>query len=151
MEMWCLYDIRRDSWDWAACLGESMTKLSRVVWRLLACENGASPDCNVVVVVVVVVVGCWLLVVAVAVVVVVVSETTEARQCLCQQSPVLIGMVSPRWQRTLRHRGLPKLARCVKTAENPSHRHMTASRNNVQIFKCELRREVRVHRHDENM
>ena len=35
--------------------------------------------------------------------------------------------------------------------KNPSHRHMTASKNNVQIFKCELRREVRVHRHDENM
>ena len=41
--------------------------------------------------------------------------------------------------------------KCVKTAENHSHRHMTASRNNVQIFKCELRKEVRVHRHDENM
>ena len=35
--------------------------------------------------------------------------------------------------------------------KKPSHRHMTANRNNVQIFKCELRREVRVHRHDENM
>ena len=35
--------------------------------------------------------------------------------------------------------------------KTPSHRHMTASRNNVQIFKCELRREVRVHQHVENM
>ena len=25
--------------------------------------------------------------------------------------------------------------------KTPSHRHMTASENNVQIFKCELRRE----------
>ena len=41
-----------------------MLQLSRVGWRLLACENGASPDC-------IVVVGCWLLVAAVAVVVVV--------------------------------------------------------------------------------
>ena len=28
-----------------------------------------------------------------------------------------------------------------KSAKTPSHRHMTASENNVQIFKCELRRE----------
>ena len=69
---------------------------------------------------------------------------------------------SPRWQRTLHHRGLRKMAlnsrrpgRARKMRQNrrkpPSHLHMTASRNNVQIFKCELRREVRVHRHVENM
>ena len=29
---------------WAACLGESMIQLPRVGRRLLACENGASPD-----------------------------------------------------------------------------------------------------------
>ena len=98
---------------------------------------------------VVVVFGCfWLFLV----VVVVVSETTEARQCVYPQSPVLIGMGSPRWQRTLQHRGLQKLAlnsgttrRSVKNAsvppKNPSHSHMTASRSNVQIFKCELREE----------
>ena len=28
---------------WAACLGESMLQLPKVGWRLLACENGASP------------------------------------------------------------------------------------------------------------
>ena len=43
----------------------------------------------------------------------------------------------------------------AKNASEPpkptSHRHVTACRNNVQIFKCELRREVRVHLHDENM
>ena len=95
-------------------------------------------------------------------VVVVVSETTEAMQCQRQQSPVQIGMGSPRWQRTLRDRGLQKLelnsgttrrsaTNASKPPKTPSYRHMTASKNNVQIFKCELRREVRVHRHDENM
>ena len=84
-------------------------------------------------------------------VVVVVATRADARKCLCQQSPVLIGMGSPRWQRTLRHRGVEKLAlnssttrRSAKNAseppKTPSHRHMTASKNNVQIFKCELRR-----------
>ena len=43
-------------------------------------------------------------------VVVVVSETAEARKCPCQQRPLLIGMGSPRWQRTLHHRGLQKMA-----------------------------------------
>ena len=28
-----------------------------------------------------------------------------------------------------------------KPPKTPSHRHMTANRNNVQIFKCELRKE----------
>ena len=41
---------------WAACLGESMLQLPRVGWRLLAFQDGASPDCIVVVVVVVIVV-----------------------------------------------------------------------------------------------
>ena len=41
MEMWCPDDTGR----------ESMIQLPRVGWRLLACENGASPDCIVVVVV----------------------------------------------------------------------------------------------------
>ena len=41
--------------------------------------------------------------------------------------------------------------KCVRAAENPLPPPLTASKNNVQIFKCELRREVRVHRHDENM
>ena len=45
---------------WAACLWESMLQPPRVGWTLLACQNGASPDC-IIVVVVVVVVGCWLL------------------------------------------------------------------------------------------
>ena len=36
---------------WAACLGESMLQLPRVRCRLLACYNGASPNCIVVVVV----------------------------------------------------------------------------------------------------
>ena len=43
--------------------------------------------------------------------------------------------------------------RSAKNASEPpkptSHRHTTARRNDVQIFKCELRREVRGH--DENM
>ena len=42
---------------WAACLGESMLQLPRVRWRLLACLNGASPDCIIIIVVVVVVVS----------------------------------------------------------------------------------------------
>ena len=47
---------------WAACSGESMIQLLRVGWRLLAYENGASPDCIIVggVVGVVGVVG-WLI------------------------------------------------------------------------------------------
>ena len=59
---------------------------------------------------VVVIVVVVVVVVVFVVVVVVVSETTEARNCLCQQSPVLIGKGSPRWRRTLHHRGLEKLA-----------------------------------------
>ena len=53
MEMWCPDDIGRDSWDRVGppARRESMIQLSRVGWRLLACENGASPDCLVVVVV----------------------------------------------------------------------------------------------------
>ena len=34
---------------WAACLGESMLQLPGVGWGLLACKNGASPDCIIVV------------------------------------------------------------------------------------------------------
>ena len=58
-------------------------------------------------------------------------------------------------------RGLQKLAlnsgttrRSAKNAseppKTPSHRYLTASKNNVRIFKCELRRKVRVYRHEEN-
>ena len=60
------------------------------------------------------------------VVVVVVLTRAEARKCLFQQSPVLIGMGSRRCQRTLRHRGLQKLAlnfgttwRSAKNASEP--------------------------------
>ena len=67
------------------------------------------------------------------VLVVLVSETTEARQCLCQQSPVLVGMVSPRWRRTLRHQGLQKLGlnsgttrRSAKNASKPPKTPPTA-------------------------
>ena len=67
---------------------------------------------------------------------------SEARKCLCQQSPVLIGMGSPRWRRTLHHRGLQKNGaqlqttwRSAKNAEkppkNPSHHH---SRHTVRIL-----------------
>ena len=69
----------------------------------------------------------------VVVFVVVVSETTEARQCQYQQSPVPIGMGSPRWQRTLRHRGLQKLElnsgttwRSAKNASKPPKTPPTA-------------------------
>ena len=74
MEMWCPDDTRRDSWDWVGppASGESMIQLPRVGWRLLACKNGASPDCIIVVcccvllcVVVVVVCCCVLLCVVV--------------------------------------------------------------------------------------
>ena len=58
MEMRCPDDIGRDSWDWVgqpawvrACFNSPEWG-----WRLLACQNGASPDCIIVVVVVVVVV-----------------------------------------------------------------------------------------------
>ena len=39
MEMWCLDDTRRDSWDWVGppALGESVIQLPRVEWGLLAC------------------------------------------------------------------------------------------------------------------
>ena len=52
--MWCPDGIGRDSWDWVgppawwrACFNSP-----ELEWRLLACENGASPDCIFVVVVV---------------------------------------------------------------------------------------------------
>ena len=41
--------------------------------------------------------------------VVVVSDATMREQCLCQQSPMNCAR-EPRWQRTLHHRGLRKLA-----------------------------------------
>ena len=46
MEMWCPDDIGRDSWDWVGppAWEESMLQFLRVGWRLLACQNGASPD-----------------------------------------------------------------------------------------------------------
>ena len=53
MEMWCPDDTGQDSWDWVGppAWGEGMIQLPRVEWKLLACYNGASPDCfNVVVV-----------------------------------------------------------------------------------------------------
>ena len=52
---------------------------------------------------------------------------------------------SPRWQRNLHHRLLRKMAldsrRPGGARKTPSHRHVAASKNNVQIFKCELRGE----------
>ena len=65
---------------WAACLGESMFQLPRVGWRLLACQNGASPDCISVVVVVVAAAAASFVVVVVVVVVVVRSHM---RVCGC--------------------------------------------------------------------
>ena len=58
MEMWCPDDTGRDCWDWVGptAWGRACFNSPRVRWRLLACSNGASPDCIVVVVVVVVVV-----------------------------------------------------------------------------------------------
>ena len=96
------------------------------------------------------VVGGWWLVVGGWWLVVGCFETAEARKCLCQQSPVPVGMGSPRWRRTLHHRGLQKMAlnssrpggaRKMRKSrrKTPSHRHMTASRNIVQIFEYELR------------
>ena len=70
-----------------------MLQLPRVGWRLLACQNGASPDCIIVVVV------CCV-VCAVVVVVVVVSDACST-VCLStavmpmQQSLKLIGGGSP--------------------------------------------------------
>ena len=52
MEMWCPDDMGRDGWDWVGL--PAWGELPRVGWRLLACFNGASPDCIVVVDVVVV-------------------------------------------------------------------------------------------------
>ena len=42
--MWCPDDMGRESWDWVG-------PPTRVEWRLLACQNGASPDCIIIVVV----------------------------------------------------------------------------------------------------
>ena len=50
---------------------------------------------------------------------------SEARKCLCQQSPVQIGTGSPRWRRTLHHRGL------ALNSKRPAHRH---SRHTVRIL-----------------
>ena len=55
-EMWCPDDIGRDSCDWFGppAWGRACFNSPEWGWRLLACENGASPDCIIVVVVVVV-------------------------------------------------------------------------------------------------
>ena len=44
----------------------------------------------------------------------------DTRQCVCPQSPVQIGMGSPRRQRTLRHRGLRKTG--AQLRDNPEER-----------------------------
>ena len=59
--MWCLDDRGRDSWDWVGppTWEESIIQLHSVEWKkLLASQNGASPDCIFVVVVCVVVSVC---------------------------------------------------------------------------------------------
>ncbi len=93
-------------------------------------------------------------------VVVAVSDTTMREQCLCQQRPMNCAK-EPSMAKNSSPSRAPKSGaqlpdnRSAKNAaeppKTPSHRHTTASKNNVQIFKCELRREVRVHRHDENI
>ena len=126
---------------WAACLGESMLQPTRVGWRLLACLNGASPDCILVVLVCVVVCCCVLLCVAIF-----------QAQRLWRQALRMKLSWSRRWQITLRHRGLRKMA----LRRPGGARKMRQKRRNPipppsDIFKCKLHREVRVHRHDENM
>ena len=51
MEMWCPDDARRDIWDWVGppAWVRACFNLPRVGWRLLACQNGASPDCIILV------------------------------------------------------------------------------------------------------
>ena len=47
MVMWCPDDTCRESWVWVGQLTgerESMIQLSSVEWKLLAEENGSSPD-----------------------------------------------------------------------------------------------------------
>ena len=79
--------------------------------------------------------------------VVVVSETAEAKKCLCQQRPVLIGMGSARWRRTLHHRRLQKNgaqlrrpggARKVRKSrqKKTSHRHMTEILSRFSSANC---------------
>ena len=48
--VWFPDDTGRDSWVWVGPLtgGWRMTQLPRVKWRLLAEENGTSPDCIIV-------------------------------------------------------------------------------------------------------
>ena len=69
---------------------------------------------------------------------------------------VLIGMGALDGKELFAIEGSEKLAlnsgttrRSARNASEPPKN--PASKNNVQIFKCELRRELRVHRHDENM
>ena len=53
MEMWCLDDTGRNSWiGLDHLLGREHDELPRVGRKLLACQNGTSPDCVIVVVLV---------------------------------------------------------------------------------------------------
>ena len=127
MEMWCPDDMAGLlGLGWAACLGESMLQLPRVGWRLLPCQNGASPDCIIVVVVsecvVVVVVVLLLLVVLVVVVCFVfvfVFVTFSLRSlCMSTRAHELIGSVCrpTRSPAPVSDTGAPKNLRHLTTA-----------------------------------
>ena len=81
-EMWCPDDI--GGIVEATCRGESMVRLPRVRWILLACKNGASPDCFIVGVVVVVVVVVFVLVA-----IVVLDADINKKQCVWSHDYVI--------------------------------------------------------------
>ena len=90
MEMWCPDDIGRDSWDWVG-----PPPWERACFNFPEWGGGSSPvKTEPPQIVLLWLLLLWLLLWL--------FETrSEARQCENPQSPVLFGMGSPRWQRTL--------------------------------------------------
>ena len=86
----------------------------------------------------------------VVVVVVVVVDASHQKECLRQQSPMNCAR-KPSMAKNSSPSRAPKNDAQLQTTwrsakhaseppKTPSHRHMTASKNNVQIFKCETAR-----------
>ena len=112
MEMWCPDDIGRDSWDWVGPPAWGRACFNSPEWG-----GGSSPVKTEPPQIVLLLLLLSLLLFL---------KRLKRGKCPCQQSPVLTGMWSPRWRRTLRHRGLQKLAlnsgttrRSAKNASKP--------------------------------
>ena len=120
MEMWCPDDIGRDSWDWVGPPASGRACFNSPEW-----SGGSSPVKTEPHQIVLLLLLLWLFS----------TRAKVSRMCMSTDA-ILIVQGSPRQRRTLRHRGLQKLAlksgttrRSAKTAENPRKNPSTAHRH----------------------